>query len=68
MYQKTMNSLTAVNYVTCRQSKSRLAKYANMQDANSAAIIKYLSLTNFDKFHNSMQAMCGTLQNETERK
>jgi len=49
MYQKTMNSLT-----TCQQSKSRLAKYANMQDANSAAIIKYLSLTNFDKFHNSM--------------
>ena len=49
-----MNSLTAVNYVTCQQSKSRLAKYANMQDANSAAIIKYLSLTNFDKFYNSM--------------
>jgi len=49
-----MNSLTAVNYVTCRQSKSRLAEYANMQDANSAAIIKYLSLTDFDKLYTSM--------------
>jgi len=49
-----MNSLTAVNYVTCRQSKSRLADYANMQDANFAAIMKYLSLTNFDKFHTIM--------------
>jgi len=25
-----------------------------MQDANSAAITKYLSLTDFDKFHTSM--------------
>ena len=63
-----MNSLSAVNYVTCRQSKSRLAKYANMQDANSAAIIKYLSLLDFDKFHTSMYAICGTLPNETEKK
>ena len=48
-----MNSLTAVNYVTCRQSKSKLAEYANMQDANSGAIIKYLSLLDFNKFHTS---------------
>jgi len=31
-----------------------LAEYADMQDANSAAIIKYSSLIDFDKFHTSM--------------
>ena len=48
-----MNSLSAVNYVAASPSL-RLAEYANMQDANSAAIIKYLSLLDFDKFHTSM--------------
>jgi len=32
----------------------RLAEYANMQDANSAAIIRYLSSIDFDKFHTGM--------------
>ena len=62
-----MNSLTAVNYVAASPSL-RLAEYANMQDANSAAIIKYLWLLDFDKFHTSMYAICGTLPNETEKK
>ena len=45
-----------------------LAEYANMQDANSAAIMKYLSSIDFDKFYTSMLAICGTLQNKVEKK
>ena len=49
-----MNRLTAVNYVTYCQSHTCNAKYADMEDANSAAIIKYLSLIDFDKFYTTM--------------
>jgi len=50
VYQKTMNSLTAVKYVTCHQSHTcRICRYAN-----SAAIIKSPSVIDCDKFHTSM--------------